>query len=194
MENDKLINKTFGKLTIERLFNRLRKYEDYFKTDIMCTCICSCGNKKDVTLHYVKYSKNPSCGCGRIGKENSKNRGKLNGRFTGYEEIFTHFWTPYKIRAKAKGLPFTMTMEYIWEMFLAQNKCCALSGVPIHFGPVRSHRDTTVSIDRIDNSKGYEIGNVQLVHKVINVMKNVLSDNEFIEWCRKVTNNDESCS
>jgi hypothetical protein len=47
----------------------------------------------------------------------------------------------------------------------------------------------TASLDRIDSSKGYVEGNVQWVHKRINIMKNDLSDSEFIEWCRVVSKN-----
>ncbi len=44
-----------------------------------------------------------------------------------------------------------------------------------------------ISLDRIDNLKGYIEGNVQWVHKRVNVMRNVLSIEEFLSWCEKIT-------
>ena len=41
----------------------------------------------------------------------------------------------------------------------------------------------------IDNSKGYEIGNVQWVHKDINMMRNKYDITYFIKMCRLVALN-----
>lgn len=45
---------------------------------------------------------------------------------------------------------------------------------------------TNVSIDRIDSSKGYEEGNVQLVCHITNLMKQDLSISELKMWCAKI--------
>ena len=45
---------------------------------------------------------------------------------------------------------------------------------------------TTASLDRIDSSKGYVIGNVQWVHKDINIMKNKFDNQYFIDMCKKI--------
>jgi len=45
---------------------------------------------------------------------------------------------------------------------------------------------STASVDRIDSNKGYIKGNVQFVHKDINLMKNVLNIEYFIEMCKKI--------
>lgn len=44
----------------------------------------------------------------------------------------------------------------------------------------------TASLDRIDSSKGYIEGNVQWVHKYVNVMKWDFSMEEFLDICRKI--------
>jgi hypothetical protein len=44
----------------------------------------------------------------------------------------------------------------------------------------------TASLDRIDSSKGYIIGNVQWAHKMVNRMKNDMPQEEFIEFCRDI--------
>lgn len=48
--------------------------------------------------------------------------------------------------------------------------------------------ETTASLDRIDNTKGYLEDNVQFVHKDINRMKWAHSQQYFIELCSKVHN------
>jgi len=44
----------------------------------------------------------------------------------------------------------------------------------------------TASLDRIDNNKGYIKGNVQWVLKDINKMKNIHTQDYFIELCKLV--------
>ena len=45
---------------------------------------------------------------------------------------------------------------------------------------------SVASLDRIDRTKGYEPGNVQWVHKIVNDMKGTLKDADFIAWCGAV--------
>jgi hypothetical protein len=49
--------------------------------------------------------------------------------------------------------------------------------------------EATASLDRINSDEGYIKGNVQWVHKDINIMKNIYSSKYFIEMCKKVANN-----
>lgn len=79
-------------------------------------------------------------------------------------------------------------------MFEKQNGKCALSGVDINlsdklhkFSP--DYSTFTASVDRIDSSKGYIVGNIQWVHKTINYIKRDLDENEFIDWCKKIADN-----
>lgn len=44
-------------------------------------------------------------------------------------------------------------------------------------------------MDRIDHTKGYVVGNVQWVHRHINMMKWKLGQELFIDLCKKVANN-----
>ena len=41
----------------------------------------------------------------------------------------------------------------------------------------------TASLDRIDSSKGYEIGNVQFISTAINYMKNTMSHEDTLKLC-----------
>lgn len=99
-----------------------------------------------------------------------------------------------KRKALARGKEFSIDIKYIWYLYLRQNKVCALSGLPLDFD-----KDTSVSmvsIDRINNDKGYVKRNIQLLHKTINFMKYVYTQKEFIKMCKLVAqkNSDEKIS
>ena len=61
---------------------------------------------------------------------------------------------------------------------------CALSGVKLIMPT--SKNKATASLDRIDSTKDYTLDNVQWVHKDINRMKNVYTQEYFIEMCKRV--------
>lgn len=71
-------------------------------------------------------------------------------------------------------------------MYIKQNKKCALSGEDLYFGRIRYRTETNASIDRIDSRKDYTIDNIQLVTKNINIMKQTMTQEEFIKNCRLV--------
>lgn len=90
-----------------------------------------------------------------------------------------------------------VTLDYLYQIGESQNWCCALSGRPLEF--VRggewgmknafgtgSCNPNSCSIDRIDPSAGYVVGNVRLVTSVMNLMRGNLPDKEFISLCKSV--------
>lgn len=105
----------------------------------------------------------------------------------GFGEISHDLYTNYKHSAKAKELEFTVSIEYLWNLFLHQNRKCAFTGEELYFNHTyRGKTNKTASPDRIDSSKGYIEGNIQWVHKDINKLKKNFSDDRFIELCKKV--------
>lgn len=145
--------------------------------------LCDCGGTR--MLPATPWPpKATSCGCDVDRYKTTT--GEQNYQFTGYREIRGAFWNGYKESALKRCLPFEISLEYAWGIYEDQGRCCALSGVPIGFGPNRKNSLTTASIDRLDRSEGYVEGNIQWVHKTINLMRNVLSVEEFVDWCRLV--------
>ena len=96
-----------------------------------------------------------------------------------YEEIPIAWFNSKARRAKQRDYEFTLTIEDIWDIYIAQDKVCALSGVPIDF-------KGTASLDRIDNAVGYVRENIQIVHKDVNYMKYIYSQDYFIKMCNLV--------
>ena len=60
-----------------------------------------------------------------------------------------------------------------------------MSGLPLS---IEANQSTTVSLDRIDSTKGYMRGNLQLVTAVVNRMKQEFSQEDFLQMCETITN------
>lgn len=92
-------------------------------------------------------------------------------------------WHAARTRATKKGLGLDITWEYIYVSMLGGN--CAVSGLP--FGYVTKGRSKlnpfAPSVDRIDNSRGYTIDNVQIVQSAYNRGKNDGEEIDFIAMC-----------
>jgi hypothetical protein len=111
-------------------------------------------------------------------------------RGTGYEGIIGYYWCGIKHSAKVRNISFDITIAEAWELFVKQDGVCALSGIPIYLPKNCKEHESgvgTASLDRIDSSKGYNINNVQWVHKKLNMMKREMSNSDFIIWCKLVT-------
>lgn len=110
--------------------------------------------------------------------------GPSHAQFKGVGEIGGDFWLALLRGAnggkRRRILDFNLTKRYLWTLFRRQNRVCAYTGLALILHP-RSER--TASVDRIDSTKGYIKGNVQWVHKDINMMKGSLSHERFMELC-----------
>jgi hypothetical protein len=116
--------------------------------------------------------------------------GPENPRFTGHEEIQGTYLASVKNKAKSRGLEFSVTNQYLWNLFLEQDRKCAYSGLKIFFARTNLEHingDYTASLDRIDSSKGYIEGNVQWLHKRVNIMKGNMEQQEFLDFCEAIT-------
>jgi hypothetical protein len=170
--------KTYGYLTV--------KYIDAVGKAI---CVCKCGNENfSVIPESLKRGSTTSCGCRR--DQYLKITGKNSVQYTGYEGLNGKYWGTIKKRAEHRGHTVIISIEYAWNLFIKQNKKCALSGLPIDFAiSNKRSSETTASLDRIDSTKEYVEGNVQWVHKHVNIMKNVFDQDYFISICELITKN-----
>lgn len=76
-----------------------------------------------------------------------------------------------------KPVELNITKNYIIKLFQNQDGKCSISGVDIVLG-------CNASLDRIDSNKGYIKGNVQWVHKDVNLMKGMFSLPHFLKVCK----------
>ncbi len=149
------------------------------KGDALWNCLCDCGASKQITAYNLKSGHTKTCG-----KESIHNVREKNHTWKGCGEIGASIWHSYRNGAETRGLEFSISIEYMWDLFLQQNRKCPLSGLDIHFYP--KGKLNTASLDRIDNSKGYVEGNVRWLHKDINRIKWDMSDEKLLQYVKLI--------
>lgn len=92
------------------------------------------------------------------------------------------------LRGKAiqRGKGEVVSVDALELLWVTQGGKCALTGWDMTMELGRGTVHTNCSIDRVNASFGYIVGNVQLVCRAANVAKSSLSEDEFIVLCRSV--------
>lgn len=168
-------------------FGKLKVIEEHSKTrngHIRYKCICDCGNIANILGTHLIQGNSKSCGC-------SVPTGRNHKQWNGFGEISGGFWYDHIIKSSLgtksrRAIEVLIDVEYGWNLFLKQDKKCALSGEILFFPKKHKDKFWTASLDRIDSLKGYIEGNVQWVHKDINMMKRIYNNNYFIQTCIKI--------
>lgn len=144
---------------------------------------CDCGYEKLHRPPSLQKRLTLCFRCSRIKKGENNSSWKGIGNLSGLE------YSRIKRQAKNRGIHFSVSKLYLWDLYINQNGKCALSGLPIDLvkeSYMSRTQEQTASLDRIDNDIGYVEGNVQWVHKDINIMKNKHSQEYFIKMCKLV--------
>ncbi len=108
---------------------------------------------------------------------------------TGFKELSGTYYLSLKSGASRRQLEFTVSAEYLYNLWVQQDCKCALTGIPIYLSNKIKNNNVdweanTASPDRIDNSLGYVEGNIQWVHKRVNRLKNNYSLAELLFWSK----------
>ncbi len=143
--------------------------------------LCHCGNIFYNYYGQIRSGRARSCGC--LVQQYYKN--KQNKRICG--EISLRFYTQYKRQANNRKLEFDISPEYMWHIFLSQDRKCAITGEYLVFSDyTQTDQRTTASIDRINTRLGYIQDNIRWVHKIINKIKWNYLDNDFLDLCKSI--------
>lgn len=89
-----------------------------------------------------------------------------------------------------RNLNFTIDINYVMDLLIKQDGKCALTGWDMEFstgGNWHGKNPRGATMDRIDNSKGYVPGNIQLTCGLVNIIKSSLNNSDFLDLCRSVT-------
>ena len=89
------------------------------------------------------------------------------------------------MNAERRNIVFDITIEYLYELYIQQNKKCYFTDIDIFL----NKKDCNASVDRIDSNIGYKIDNIIWVYKPINNMKNDFEIKRFIEICCLISDN-----
>lgn len=172
----RLAGRKFGMLTVIHKVRTVIGKSEVWRWE----CDCDCGNRTFASEWSLNNQPNVSCGC-----QNHK-RLEKSTKWRGCGEISGTYWSTLNLGAKNRDIKVEITLEYIWELFLAQNRRCAYTGRLLVFGG-RQKDETTASLDRIDSDLDYVPGNVHWVHKNVNKLKLDLKEWEFIAVCEEVS-------
>lgn len=132
-------------------------------------CRCKCGNERPVQGgNLVKRGpKRGSKCCFECG----------HNKIVKTSVIPSSWWYKTMDQARMRNLKWGITEEYALDILKKQDNKCTLSGFALGFHP------RTASLDRIDNTRGYEEGNVQWIHKHLNIMKHKYKQHYFVKMC-----------
>jgi hypothetical protein len=133
-------------------------------------------DNKEYRLAYDKeyYSNNKE----KISIKNQK-------RYTGLT-LDQKFEQLLKTAQRRKTVEVFISIQHIKDAWEKQEGRCAYTKLPL---TSEAHQLNTVSLDRIDSSKDYVEGNIQLVCVPINRMKLDYSEEQFVNLCSLVAQN-----
>lgn len=161
--------------------------EILYKTKILCS---KCKINKNIYLYYNRFSNT-----GRYFKDticrqcniNDKRNRKKNHTI---EQFINNILVSCKSSAKKrenknrkKCGEFKLTIKDIYDLKQKQNNKCFFTNIELRWEYKSNNK---VSIDRIDNDKGYIKDNIRLVIWDINQAQNNLSDGRFKELMYKI--------
>ena len=89
--------------------------------------------------------------------------------------------------AQTREIMCLLSKDDLLGLYLEQQGLCAMTGVEMTCNIASAPRmELQASVDRIDSNGNYTLDNIQIVCAVVNVMKTVLPQSRFVDWCRKV--------
>lgn len=186
-----ILNKQYGDFTI--ISEEIQKTTD---SKIMFKVRCSCGKEQFIRAYFLEVGRQnccKSCSQKRALLENTSRQKFLKTEHSGIGNFTKTTYWYIRNCAKRRDISWSeeLTIGYLYDLLLKQNKKCALTGLDIDLTESRNQSNVdfklmTASLDRIDSSKGYEPNNVQWVHKHINKMKNNFRQDYFIEMCNLI--------
>lgn len=153
------VGKTYKKWTV--IEGPIDRPKSKAKGGVVWRCRCACGTER---LHsgWTLEQENAFFECVQCARE----RGSYTRRMLGGQigSLTLDKYNKWKRSAVRRGYEFSVSMEYLNSVYEAQEGKCAYTGL-------QSNKISDLSIDRIDNSKGYVEGNIQFITNPMNTLK-----------------------
>lgn len=101
------------------------------------------------------------------------------------------FYATLRLAKIRRPSEHSATVEQLMEMFHAQRGKCAITGLTMTWGYADDglHSPTAVSMDRIDNDRGYELDNIRLICRAINMFRGRMHDDEMYQMALAIVAN-----
>lgn len=160
---EEYLNKKYNEWTIISFSHKDKNKRPFFN------CICSCGNKNKIDLFSLKYGKTKSCrSCSAKKREN-----KHNLSYSRIYRIFNHM----KQRCKNKNDP---AYKYYGERGIKICKEWENNFISFYDWAIKNGYREDLTIDRIDNNKGYFPENCRWVD--MKAQQNNKKNNHIIKY------------
>lgn len=174
-KSELFIGQKFNRLKIISISSQKKKQ----KTQTYAKCLCDCGKETVSCIADVKRGKTRSCGC--LAKEIAR---KVH--YKGYKNLSGTYWANLKKGAKSRNIKVLLSVEEAYLILEKQNFTCPYTGLQLKLCN-DSYWLENASLDRINSELDYTIENCQWIYKPINLMKQTMPHEEFLETCKKIT-------
>jgi hypothetical protein len=153
-------------------------------------CLCDCGNTCVTQGKYLRQNKKQSCGClfreNRLWLSATGVKARQENRMPPGEASFRQLFCSYRGSAAQKSLKFELTQEDL--KVLTKQVCFYCGSEPSAvYKPNINGGYTYNGIDRRDSGLGYILSNVVPACRHCNWMKNVYSEESFLNHCALIT-------
>lgn len=176
------VGEVYGRLTVASLIGR----KQYAKcSDLIWSCKCSCGNVVEVLSKNLVGGSTKSCGC--LKKETREKQGGTNTLPPGVAAL-NNLYASYRAKAKKRGYSFSLSLDSFRGMTKAPCNYCGAAPSSVHRYYKNSAEYVYNGVDRVDNSVGYEEGNVVACCAACNKMKSDLSKSNFLNHIESILN------
>lgn len=141
------------------------------KSRVFWLCRCECGVEKLVLSSNLVGGRSRSCGC--LHKDwYAWNVPAV--RHERHESVEYKMYNSARHRARSNGLPFNIDLADV-----VVPDTCPLLGIPIQVGKNGKAHAGSPTLDRIINEEGYVKGNVWVISKRANTIKNTANYQEL---------------
>jgi len=164
--------------TVHGGFNVLCKLPSKNKKAYWQVVCISCNKQYSLSSDVIK--KNIG-GCVFCARKNVA-KGSDSIYYKGGKYVTARFLSNVKHGARKRNITCEITIDELDKLWEAQDGKCSYTGRELTL----SGEECTASLDRIDSNEGYYLGNVQFVHKTVNVMKWALPEEEFLGFIEEI--------
>lgn len=118
----------------------------------------------------------------KFGRNNNPNLPNNRDEYTGFRDFIR--------RAKYRDNLGNLTLDDLKTQWEKQKGICPYTGIKLILPSYSKNKKHSIhelaSLDRTDSNKSYEKGNVVFVSTPINYMKNSMTEEETIAFCKKI--------
>lgn len=160
--------------------------------DALWVCQCSCGTIRDCKGTSLRRGAIVSCGCKRLGMAYVTRRRNLEKQRREADRprmLANQVARGYRRNAAEHGREFSLSLEDVLRLITGD---CLYCGKPPS-NEIRTAGKFAINgmkysgIDRVDNSRGYEVDNCVSCCGNCNKVKLKMSAEEFIDLCHRVS-------